>query len=86
MTVTQTSLFAYQGVKTNIGAKQKIILNAIKAIQPCSDVQIAEYLAYEINRVTPRRGELAAMGKIVEAGKVKNKYNRPVNTWKIKEI
>jgi len=33
MTVTQTSLFAYQGVKTNIGAKQKIILNAIKAIQ-----------------------------------------------------
>lgn len=85
MTVTHTSLFAYRGVKTNIGAKQKIILNAIKAIQPCSDVQIAEYLAYEINRVTPRRGELAAMGKIVEAGKVKNKYNRPVNTWKVKE-
>ena len=81
--VRQTSLLAYLDAKENIGSKQQTILNVIKDIGPCSDVQIAEHLGYEINRVTPRRGELFKMLRIEEAGKVKNKFNRLVMTWKV---
>lgn len=58
--------------------KRTLVLNAIAAIQPCSDKEIANYLKWEINRVTPRRGELVEMGKIREHGK-KIQNSRTVN-------
>lgn len=80
----QTSLLAYhESALTNIGAKQKEVFQAILRLGKPSDQEIAEYLGWAINRITPRRGELLALGKIKEAGKKINGLNRPVMMWEV---
>lgn len=81
--ITNTSREAYESVKPNIGAAQTKVLNAIKEIQPCTDVQIGEYLGWAINRITNRRGELFKLMKIEEAGIVKNDSGRKAMSWKV---
>ena len=81
--ITETSREAYNSIKPKIGHKQTEVLEAIKELQPCTDKQIARYLDFEINRVTPRRGELYKLDQIEPAGKIKvNGFN--AMTWKIK--
>lgn len=41
-----------------LSGKRKLVFEAIKVLQPCSDADVAKYLGWGINRVTPRRGEL----------------------------
>ena len=86
MTYQQTSLLAYFDAKENIGDNQNKVLTAIKVLGVCTDKQIASYLGWEINRVVPRRNELASpeLGLIVEAGTTKNECNRTVITWQAK--
>lgn len=62
---------------------REIVLSAIKALGVCNDKQIAGYLNWPINRVTPRRGELITEGKIISDGKRKGN-GRLVNWWKVK--
>lgn len=79
----QTSLPAYQEAIENIGAKQKAVLQAIEKLGVCCDHQIAEYLDWPINRVTPRRGELVDNGHVQIAFRGKDfETNRTVNFWK----
>ncbi len=79
----QTSLEAYYSLE-NLGKKQRVIFEVIKLEQPCTDKQIAEAIGMEINRITPRRNELVAMGLVVEHDRVKNEYNRLAIRWKQK--
>lgn len=86
MPVHQNSLFAYhEQLGIGLGEKQLHVLNAIKCLGKCTDQQIADHLRWSINCVTPRRGELKDKGLIVEAGNIRNKFNRPVMTWEAKQ-
>lgn len=64
---------------------REIVLSAIRTLGVCCDKQIAEYLGWEINRVTGRRGELLIEDKIVCVGKWKS-GKRTVNWWKVKIV
>lgn len=78
----QTSLPAYEEAKKNIGTKQNIVLSAIEHLGTCTDVEIAQYLSWPINRVTPRRGELLSKNLIMLKGKYPDTgTNRMVNHW-----
>jgi len=79
-----TSLEAYRSLE-NISNKQQIVLRAIKRLGTCCDRQIAEYLHWPINRVTPRRGEILDMGLVEDAGTRKDITNRTVTFWKVAE-
>lgn len=78
----QTSYSAYK--EPGKDRCREIVLQAIKQLGVCNDKQIAEYLKWPINRVTPRRGELETAGKIEGAGKGKNSEGRMVNWWRVK--
>lgn len=78
-----TSMPAYLEALTNINEKQKKVLHAIHHLGVCNDHQIAEFLTWPINRVTPRRGELIDVGLIETAFRGKDfETGRTVNFWK----
>ena len=65
---------------------RSIVLTAIKKLQPCTDKQIAEFLQWPINRITPRRLELQTNGTVALAKKDTDpESKRLVSFWKIKE-
>lgn len=55
----QTSLQAYGELSNKkLSERQQAVYRAIIIYQPCTDKDIAFRLGWEINKVTPRRGEL----------------------------
>jgi hypothetical protein len=78
----QTSMPAFQQAQKTSNHKQQDVLNAIKRLGICSDHQIAEFLGWPINRVTPRRGELVISNKVNFAFRSKDfDTGRSVNFW-----
>jgi len=66
---------------------RSVVFLTIKKIGPCNDKQVASYLGWAINRVTPRRGELVTNGLIMEQKKAKDpETNRTVSYWVEKPI
>jgi hypothetical protein len=66
-----------------INAKQKEMYEWMLFYQdPLTDLEISLRLGKTINATTPRRGELEAMGLIVDEGIIKNGNNRSVHIWK----
>jgi DNA-binding MarR family transcriptional regulator len=78
-----TSLTAYNQLK-HLNDKQQSVLIFIHGHPDCTDKEIATGLAWTINRVTPRRGELETKGYITSTG-VKLQDNRKAHTWKLKQ-
>lgn len=72
MPVRQTSLFAYQEVKPQLGRRQQDVLEVIRRLPQCDNLMIAEKLRLPINSVTPRVNELRKLGKVREAGQYRN--------------
>jgi hypothetical protein len=63
----QTSLFAYHNfVKPNLSDRQKEVYEAIRLYphDNFTDKEISRWMNWDINRITPRRGELLKMGLI----------------------
>lgn len=84
--MNQTSLETYfKETKKRAPQMQNLILSAIKAIQPCSNQQIAEYLFIPINSVTGRVLELRQQDKVVSCFRAPNEHGRTVNFWCLKE-
>ena len=81
-----TSLPAYKEVLKNLGDKQRIVCESIRALceksSMCTDRQIADNLGWPINRVTNRRGELVDAGLVIDAGVFPNDDGRKVHFWK----
>ena len=69
MGVTQTSLEAYEKTKPKAKTNREIVLEVIKKNKGITDAEIANRLRWPINRVTPRRNELANQGKILKMRK-----------------
>lgn len=85
----ETSRPAYEDAKLSIAECQDKVLQAIKTLcrklpdKRCNDRDIAAELRWDINRITPRRGELVTMGKVIEVGKFFNEETkRTVTYWK----
>ena len=85
MIVRDTSIEAYLDLKY-LNKKQQVVHDTIRAIEPCTDQQIADSLGWPINRVTPRRGELEKKDIIIDAGKVRGPSGRYAHVWRIKYI
>ena len=83
LAVQPDSLAAYDSVV--LGARQADVLRAIRALHALgarpSDQDIAEFLDWTTNRVTPRRGELHAVGFILKAGDKRGETGRKVAVW-----
>ncbi len=83
-----SSLQAYQRTpkSTRDFCRQQVFI-AIRKLGVCNDKQIASYLGWEINKVTPRRGELVESGIIRLDRKDKDlNSGRTVSYWKVKTI
>lgn len=89
--IQQTSLKAYNEIKQKIGKKQKEVLEAIKSIRELSlesptNMEIAKYLGWSINRITPRVLELRKANIIEKEGERPCKITkRTAMTWKPKQ-
>lgn len=82
MPYRSTSFEAYKALE-KLNEKQLEVLKVVKELGVCNDRQISERLYWPINRVTPRRGELVEMNKIVEVKRDKDHVsNRTVIYWK----
>lgn len=83
--VQQTSLFAYHGeVKPTLGERQKVIYNALRSRPNFTNTELAEYLNFPINTVTPRVGELRKLGLVRQAGIRTCKITgRTVISWEV---
>ena len=83
----QTSKPAYEQAKLSIAESQSKVLEAIKHLcrvmpyRRCNDKDIQGHLGWDINRITPRRGELVEMGKVKDVGKFKNNSGKLVTYW-----
>lgn len=82
--IQQTSLFAFNKLQRVLGARQKAVYHALQ-LASMTDKQIANYLGWEINVVTPRRGELVKMGMVRKAGIV-NQNGRSAISWEVGSI
>lgn len=84
MTVLATSREAFKSV--DLTARQADVMRALEALwaarsEPC-DQDIAGFLDWPINRVTPRRGELEALGLIVRGGIKRGPSGRKTSWWR----
>lgn len=83
--IQDTSLFAYSVATQNLGAKQKQVLDALRYFPDATNAEIAAHLAWTINRVTPRMGELRKQGLVLDAGKRRCKVTgSTAHAWKAK--
>lgn len=65
-----TSLDTYFGeVKALLGEKQKVVLAAFDARESFTNSELADYLSWPINTITPRVFELRKLGRLAEDGK-----------------
>lgn len=79
-----TSLFSYLNfVKPNLSDRQKEVYDAMRMYgRAFTDKELATFMGFEINRITPRRGEIAKKGLIQKAGTVLQN-GRPATLWEM---
>lgn len=87
----QTSREAYKEIvkdPVKLNQKQQTVFNCIKFMSerfgPPTDLEINNWLYWEINQVTGRRNELVAKGLIEQAG-TKKQNGRNAITWRVKQ-
>ena len=65
MGVTETSKEAYKGIVPILGETQTTVLSALVYLKEATNAEIADFLDWSINRVTPRIFELREEGYVV---------------------
>lgn len=87
MSVQDTSLQAYFGeVILTLGDRQKQVLAAFTKKEDFTNAELAEFLNWPINTVTPRTNELVKKQMVVEGDRRKCKVTgRMVIAWQLKE-
>lgn len=82
--IQQTSLEAYKAILPELSDKQQTIFEVIAKHPNMSNHDIARFLNWEINTVTPRVNELREMGVVGYRGdKLDRTTNRNVMMWEI---
>ena len=83
--IQQTSLEAYESIKLDLNYKQQVVFDVIFSHQGMSNHDIARFLGWEINCVTPRVLELREMNCIEQEDiKIDRITKRRCMTWKVK--
>lgn len=87
MSMQETSLIAYFGeVINSLGERQRSVLSAFMHKEDFSNAELAEFLQWPINTVTPRTNELVKRGLVVEGKRRACKVTgRTVIAWKLAE-
>ena len=86
--VAETSLEAYHKIELNLGKTRATVYRVFTSNPDMSytDRNLAYILNWTINRVTPRRGELAKLNLIVKAGVVTDpETGMRGNRWRLKK-
>ena len=80
--VEQTSLNAWYKIEESLRFRQKEVFDSIMRLQPCSSLDVAEWLHRPLHTISGRFSELQTMGLIKSYG---DKYhgNRKFKTWKV---
>jgi DNA-binding MarR family transcriptional regulator len=86
MGVAQTSILAYETIKSRLGRRQQQVYETIQKLEPCHNLQIAEYLGLPINQITGRVNELDKMGMISSHIKAKNGGGIKVKYWVSRDL
>jgi len=82
--VLDTSIEAYQNIKSQLGSRQRVVLDVIRYLETPTNVEISRYLGLPINTITPRTNELRKKGLICDAGKKKCSItDKIVYAWRI---
>ncbi len=83
--VQDTSLEAYHDIE-NLSEKRRKVFEAIKILGEACNLDIAYYLKWPINRVTPRTNELVKMQWVREAKRdITPKTGKRVIYWKVND-
>lgn len=84
--IAETSVLAHDQLLLDkkIGKKQVLVLEAIKILQPCSALDVADYLRQPINVITARVSELHHDVKVLRC--VDHKMSKFKNKERIYEI
>ena len=87
MTMQNTSIQAYQNdVKPTLGQRQRAVMEALRYRPEFTNNELAEYLQWPINTVTPRIFELRAKGKVEEScRRADGVTGRKAIAWRIKK-
>ncbi|MDX1902126.1 MAG: hypothetical protein SFW66_09040 [Gammaproteobacteria bacterium] len=84
--IKDTSMQAWRNLNDSraISVRQAQVLAAIRNAKfPVTDAEISKLVELPINCVTGRRGELVALGLVVDCGVVKNEFGRSVHVWRV---
>lgn len=78
-----TSHEAYESIQENLGDKQKLVLWAFRSQGHKTNAEMADFLNWPINCVTPRVGELVKLGHIEAHGIKLGPTGRRAIVWGI---
>ena len=67
--IQDTSLHAYALASQQLGTTQKAVLDALRFFPDATNAEIADYMDWPVNRITPRMGELRKQGLVFDAGR-----------------
>lgn len=79
--VAETSVQAYEKIKSKLGGKQEAVYEAIKELGTPTNEAISDYLGWPINRVTGRVTELRRFGIVEVYGLGVNKSGFSAKQW-----
>jgi hypothetical protein len=84
--IRDTSNEAYQRIAPKIGSAQAAVLHTVRQHpEGLTNAEIAHYLGWTINRVTPRCYELREMGLLIDVGRrICRKTHSPAHAYKAK--
>lgn len=69
MMIRDTSIISYRDIKSQLGARQKVVLDVIRHLGTPTNAEISRYLGLAINTITPRTNELVKKCLVCDVGK-----------------
>lgn len=82
----ENSLFAFLNVQPKLSDRQREVYEAMRMMNRAfTDKDLAHYMNFEINRITPRRGEIAKKGLIRKVGNIIQE-GRSATLWEVGQI
>lgn len=83
--IAETSRSAYKSLK-DLGDKQRVVYEAIKALGRATNEQLADYLNWPIQSVTGRVNELGKYQMVAVDGLSLTRSGRSAKVWVIKDL
>lgn len=81
--ISQTSLFSFLALQPKLSEKQKEVYEAMRMYgRPFTDHDLKIFMNWEINSITPRRGELLKKGLVRKAGTIMQN-GRTATLWEV---